>query len=197
MKLKSEAIIGIDLAGKEKNPTGLAVWQNRTVKTCLIYTDKEILKKLTCINPKIVAIDAPLKLPKNGIFRKADKELIKKGYRVFPPGLPAMKKLTLRAVKLHKLITEAGIKTIEVHPTSTRKALGMPTKDWKKIQSILKQIGLSGTLNKHPLTPHEIDAVTAALTGYLHIKGLTESIGDHEEGYIVVPIKRNWREIRL
>ncbi|MEM1564247.1 MAG: DUF429 domain-containing protein [Candidatus Bathyarchaeia archaeon] len=195
--MKSEAIIGIDLAGKEKNPTGLAVWQNRTVKTCLIYTDKEILKKLTCINPKIVAIDAPLKLPKNGIFRKADKELIKKGYRVFPPGLPAMKKLTLRAVKLHKLITEAGIKTIEVHPTSTRKALGMPTKDWKKIQSILKQIGLSGTLNKHPLTPHEIDAVTAALTGYLHIKGLTESIGDHEEGYIVVPIKRNWREIRL
>ena len=197
LKLKGKVIIGIDLAGKEENPTGFAIWQNKTVETCLIYTDKEILEKVFSANPKIVAIDAPLNLPKSGIFRKADKELIKKGYRVFPPGLPAMKKLTLRAIELNRLITERGIQTIEVHPTSTRKALGMPTKDWEKIQNILKSVGLAGSLSEHRLTPHEIDAITAALTGYLHMEGLTESVGDHEEGYIIVPIKQDWREIKL
>jgi len=197
LKLEDKVIIGIDLAGKEENPTGLALWQNKNVETCLIYTNNEILEKVFSTNPKIVAIDAPLKLPKSGIFRKADKELIKKGYRVFPPGLPAMKKLTLRAIELNRLITERGIQTIEVHPASTRKALDMPTKDWKTIQSILKSIGLAGSLSKHMLTPHEIDAVTAALTGYLYMEGLTEFVGDHEEGYVVVPIKQNWRKIRL
>jgi predicted nuclease with RNAse H fold len=197
LKLKGKVIIGIDLAGKEENPTGFAIWRNTNVETCLIYTNKEILDKVVQANPKIVAIDAPLNLPKNGIFRKADKELIKKGYRIFPPGLPAMKKLTLRAIELNRLITEVGIQTIEVHPTSTRKALGMPTKDWEKIQNILKSIGLAGPLSEHRLTPHEIDAITAALTGYLHMEGLTESVGDHEEGYIIVPIKQDWREIRL
>ncbi|MEM3616748.1 MAG: DUF429 domain-containing protein [Candidatus Bathyarchaeia archaeon] len=195
--MENRIIIGIDLAGKEENPTGLAIWQNKSVETYLIYTDKDILEIVTRTNPKIVAIDAPLKLPKSGIFRKADKELIKKGYRVFPPGLPAMKTLTLRAIKLNRLIMEMGIQTIEVHPTSTRKALGMPTKDWETIQSILKRIGLAGSLYQRKLAPHEIDAVTAALAGYLCMEGLTESIGDCEEGYIMVPIKRDWREIRL
>jgi len=197
LKLKGKVIIGIDLAGKEENPTGLAILRNKTVETCLIYTNKEILGKVVQTNPKIVAIDAPLKLPKSGIFRNADKILIKKGYRVFPPGLPAMKKLTLRAIELNKLITERSIQTIEVHPTSTRKALGMPTKDWKTIQNILKCMGLEGSLDQYTLTPHEIDAITAALTGYLHIEELTEVVGDCEEGYIVVPIKQNWRRIRL
>ncbi|MEM3612229.1 MAG: DUF429 domain-containing protein [Candidatus Bathyarchaeia archaeon] len=195
--MEKKVIIGIDLASKEENPTGLAIWRNKSVETCLIYTDKEILENVARANPKIVAIDAPLKLPKSGIFRKADKELIKKGYRVFPPGLPAMKTLTLRAIRLNRLIIEMDVQTIEVHPTSTRKALGMPAKDWKTIQNILNSIGLFVSPSQRALTLHEIDAVTAALTGYLHLEGLTESVGDHEEGFIVIPIKRDWREIRL
>ncbi|MEM1539860.1 MAG: DUF429 domain-containing protein [Candidatus Bathyarchaeia archaeon] len=195
--MENKVIMGIDLAGKEENPTGLAVLRGKSVETCLIYTDKEILENVTRTNPKIVAIDAPLTRPKSGIFRKADKELIKKGYRIFPPGLPAMKTLTLRAIRLNKLITELGAQTIEVHPTSTRKALGMPAKDWKTIQNILNRIGLAGSISQRTLAPHEIDAVTAALTGYFYMKSLTESVGDHEEGFIVVPIKLDWREIRI
>jgi predicted nuclease with RNAse H fold len=197
LRLKGKVIIGIDLAGKEENPTGLAILESKSVKTCLIYTNSEILENITRENPKIVAIDAPLKLPKSGIFRKADKELIKKGYRVFPPGLPAMKTLTLRAIKLNRLITRRGIQTIEVHPTSTRKALNMPAKDWKEIQGILKRIGLKGSLNERMLAPHELDAVTAALTGYLHMRDLTETLGDRKEGFIIIPIRQDWRRIKL
>ena len=196
LKLTKENLIGIDLAGKPKNPTGIALWKQKRVKVQFVYTDDEILAYVKNFKPSVVAIDAPLKLPKSGILRKADGEMIKMGYGVFPPTLPAMKTLTLRAIKLNELIKEA-FKTIEVHPTSTRKALGMPLKDWGKIQTILKSIGLKGDIQVRALTPHEIDAVTAALTAHLHIKGQTEEFGDEEEGFIIVPKRQNWRKLKL
>jgi len=197
LKLKNKVIIGIDLAGKSENPTGWALWKNKTVETSLIYTDNEILKGVTRSKPAMIAIDAPFNLPKEGILRKADREMIKKGYRVFPPGLPAMRKLTARAMQLNKLITEKGYKTIEVHPTSTRKALNIPLKDWRRIQTILDHIGVGGTLKMHTLTSHELDAITAALTAYLYTQSKTEAIGDEEEGYIVIPKKQDWRTLQI
>jgi hypothetical protein len=197
LKLTTENLIGIDLAGKPENPTGVAFLKQKIVKTCLVHTDNEILTSIKNFEPSIVAIDAPLKLPKMEILRKTDREMIKRGYRVFPPMLPAMKMLTIRAIKLTKLITEEGYKTIEVHPTSTRKALNMPPKDWGKIQTILKSIGLEGDLQVRTLTPHEIDAITSALTAYLYMKGKAEVIGDEEEGFIIVPKKHDWRALKL
>ncbi|MGQ9507446.1 MAG: DUF429 domain-containing protein [Candidatus Bathycorpusculaceae bacterium] len=195
--MKASSIIGIDLAGSPKNPTGWALWKNTVVKTSLVYTDKEILEGILSNNPSIIAIDAPLRLPKKGILRKADKEMIKGGYRVFPLGLPAMKKLTLRAIKINTLILEKGYKTIEVHPTSTRKALSMPLKEWEKIQKILKSMGIKGDVQTRTLTSHEIDAITAALTAYLHIQDQTEAIGDEEEGFIIMPKKVDWRTLKV
>jgi len=197
LKLKKEVVIGIDLAGKPENPTGCALWENKKVKTNLIYTDREILEGITRSKPEIIAIDAPFNLPKSGMLRKADKEMIRKGYRVFPPSLPAMKRLTVRTMTLNKLIAESGHKTIEVHPTSTRKALNMPSKDWGKIQTILERIGLEGDLKARGLTSHEIDAVTAALTAHLHMQNKTEALGDEREGYIIVPKKQDWRTLQI
>jgi predicted nuclease with RNAse H fold len=105
-----------------------------------------------------------------------------------------MKTLTLRAIKLNRLIEENAYKTIEVHPTSTRKALQMPLKDWKTIQETLKTLGLKGEIERRPLATHEIDAVTAALTATLHLAKQTEQVGD-EKACIIVPQKRNWRTL--
>jgi len=196
-KLKSKVIIGIDLVGKPKNPTGWALWEHKKVNTSMLYMDKEILEGIAHSNPAIIGIDAPFSLPKRGILRKADREMIGRGYRVFPPGLPAMKKLTARAIKLNKLIGQKGYKTIEVHPTSTRKALNMPLKDWQKIQTILESMGLEGDFKARALKAHEIDAVTAALTAYLYMKNQTEAIGDEEEGYIIVPKKQDWSAFQI
>jgi len=197
LELKRNITIGIDLAGKPENPTGLAILDNRKVKTSLVYTNNQIMESITQSEPTLIAIDAPFSLPKKGILRKADKEMIKNGYRVFPPSLAAMKELTLRAIKLNKLAKVKGLKTIEVHPTSTRKALGMPLKEWKKIQTILMQIGLEGDLSKRVLTSHEIDAVTAALTAYLYTENRTKALGDGEEGYIIIPTQQDWRKLRV
>lgn len=197
LQLRKEIIIGIDLAGKPENSTGWALWKGRAVKASVLYKDNELLEGVVQSKPAIIAIDAPLRLPKSGILRKADKEMIKKGYRVFPPCLPAMKMLALRGMRINKLIAERGYKTIEVHPTSTRKALSMPSKDWKKIQATLKDIGLEGDLKVRTLTPHEIDAITSALTAYLHLQNQTEAIGDAEEGYIIIPKKQDWRTLEI
>ncbi|RLI47072.1 hypothetical protein DRO69_01595 [Candidatus Bathyarchaeota archaeon] len=190
-------IVGIDLAGKATNPTGWAMLRNKTIFTCHLYHDEEILNHTINCDPKIIAIDAPLSMPKKAVMRKADKEMQKQGYPVFPPQFPAMEKLTLRAIRIVKELRRKGFKVIEVHPTSTRKALKMPTKDWEKIQTIFLQMGLDGDWKTHALTPHEIDAVTAALTGHLYIEGKTELIGDEKEGYIIVPSKRDWRKLQL
>jgi predicted nuclease with RNAse H fold len=96
---------------------------------------------------------------------------------------------------LNRLIEEKRYKTIEVHPTSTRKALQMPLKDWKAIQERLKTLGLKGEVETRPLATHEIDAVTAALTAVLHLKSKTERVGDEKKGYITVPKKRDWRTL--
>ena len=194
LEFKDKCVIGIDLATSNRNPTEWATLKNKNVKTQLLYTDNEIVENTLKSHPEFIAIDAPLSLPKNGeFFRKTDEEMIRKGYRVLPPNFPAMKKLTLRAISLNKLIEEKTYKAIEVHPTSTRKALEMPPKDWKAIQETLKNLGLKGEIETRPLTKHEIDAVTAALTAVLHLQGQTELIGDDKEGYTIVPKKRNWK----
>jgi predicted nuclease with RNAse H fold len=195
--LKNKVIIGIDLAGKPKNLTGWALWKSKKVETSLLHTNEEILEGITHSDPTIIAIDAPFSLPKKGILRIADREMIRRGYRVFPPCLPAMKTLTLRAIKLNKLMVKKGYRTIEVHPTSTRKALNMPLKDWRKIQTTLETIGLEGDLKLRALKCHEIDAVTAALTAYLHMKNQAEAIGDGEEGYIIIPKEKDWRTLQI
>jgi hypothetical protein len=196
LELKAKVRIGIDLAGKPENPTGWATWENKKVKTSLLYTDNQIIEAIDQSKPEIIAVDAPFSLPKKGILRKADREMVKNGYRVFPPMLPAMKMLTMRAMKLNRLITKKGFKTIEVHPTSTCKALSIPPKDWGKIQTALTQIDLEGDPKVRTLTSHEIDAVIAALTAHLYIRNQTEALGDEEEGYIIVPKKQDWRTLQ-
>jgi predicted nuclease with RNAse H fold len=195
--MQRNIIVGIDLAGVATNPTGWALLKNKAISTYHLYHDEEILKRSTDCRPHLIAVDAPLSLPKKDILRKADRDMYKRGYPVFPPRFPAMEKLTLRAIRMVQEITRRGINVIEVHPTSTRKALKMPTKDWKKIQTIFLRIGLEGDLKTRALTAHEIDAVTATLTGHLHLQGKTELIGDEEEGYIVVPTEGDWRRLQL
>jgi len=188
---------GLDLACQQTNSTGFATLKNKKLFTCHLYKTDEIIKAVTIFNPKIIAIDAPLSLPKKGNMRNADKLMNKKGYRVFPPLIPTMKKLTLRAAKIKETLERKNYQIIEVHPTSTCKALHLPKKDWGKIQEALQQMGFRGELTTRKLSPHEIDAAIAALTAYLHLQGKTELIGDKEEGYIIVPQRKHWSKLRI
>lgn len=188
---------GLDLAAVETNLSGFAVIRGKTVHACQLHSLNEALKTVVAAKPRIVAVDAPLSLPKQGTMRAADRAMNSRGYRVFPPLLPAMKKLAERAIKLKTMLEQNRLPVIEVHPTSSRKALQLPAKDWRKIQDALRQMSFEGDPATRTLSPHEIDAVTAALTGCLHLKNGTELIGDAAEGYIVVPKRQSWRQLKI
>jgi predicted nuclease with RNAse H fold len=190
-------LVGIDLAATTLNPTGWAALKGKVITVCQLFSDEEIVNKTLECTPSLIAIDAPLSFPINkGLTRKTDREMQKRGYRVLPPRFRTMEKLTMRATKLAQKIRLKGRSIIEVHPTSTRKALKMPTKEWPVIQEIFVSMGFGGDVKTRALTPHEIDAVTAAFTGYMHLRQKTELLGDRREGYIVVPIQIDWRLLK-
>ena len=71
----------------------------------------------------------------------------------------------------------------------------MPLKNWTRIQEIFLEMNLRGEWMNRALTPHEIDAITSAITALLYACGRAEMLGDSHEGYIIVPFPSDWREI--
>lgn len=197
-----KAIVGIDLAGNPKNPTGFAaIKPSLTVEVCLVFNNEDIIKKVERTDPSLVAIDAPLTLPKGRCcfklscncktrganLRVADREMIKLGYRVFPPAFGGMRTLTMRGIELSKILHTKNFKVIEVHPRSSKLALKLPIENSQKLQNKLTKLGLKGEILKRKLSDDELDAIIAALTGYLNLKNQTETIGEPDEGQIIIP----------
>jgi hypothetical protein len=179
-------VIGLDLAGLPSNPTGFALLSNRKFKTSLAHLDEEILGLCERKKPALVAIDAPLSLPITGNLRRADRLLIERGFRVFPPTFATMKALTARGIRLANELRAKGTKVIEIHPrTSGLIMFGSP--DRRTWISELKKLGWE--VNSE-VSEHEVDAVIAALTGLFHLRGRTEEVGSQAEGTIVVPLGR-------
>ena len=101
LQLAAECIIGLDLAGLVKNPSGVAVLTEKNVQASLVHSDSEILEIIEEHKPVLVAIDAPLNEPKR-FLRTVDRQMLRCGYKVFPPNFMHMRQLTLRAVHLNR-----------------------------------------------------------------------------------------------
>jgi predicted nuclease with RNAse H fold len=119
------SIVGLDLAGVESRPTGFCLLKDMCVETCLVYTDKEIIDKTVRSHPKIVAVDAPLCLPPgrktieertNIHLRESDRELLKKGIKLFPITLGPMRKLTVRGIDIKNVLEAKKLAVIEAYP---------------------------------------------------------------------------------
>ena len=190
-------VIGIDLAGSEKRNTGICVLnENFETKCFVVHTNKEILELVEKFKPDLIAIDAPLSLPKGRKsldrkekihFRECDRKLLELGIKFFPITLGPMRMLTRRGIKLRKILEKKGYKVIEVYPGATQDILKIARKNvsLRKLRNGLKKLGIK--IEKRKLTHDELDAITAAFTGYLHLKGKTISLGDEKEGVIVIP----------
>jgi hypothetical protein len=180
-------VIGIDLAGKENNPSGFAVLSQRRLQTKLVYSDNEIISSCLRVYPKLIAIDAPLSTPVKGNLRDSDLTLIKRGLRVLPPTLLGMRRLTERGVEITKKLREKGLQIIEIHPR-TSGIIIFKTASRKKWVEKLRE---SGFKLKDVENEHEIDAILAAVTAQLHLHGKTEMVGKKEEGIIVIPLPKS------
>ena len=176
-------VIGVDLAGHPTNPSGLALLSDHKISTRLVYSDKEIVELCTRERPTLVAIDAPLSLPRRGNLRTADGELIRRGLRVFPPTFAGMLSLTERGISLATGLRTKNLQVIEIHPR-TSGVLLFKTPDRRRWMIKLKEKGVK---LKESTSEHEIDAAMAALTGALYLQEKTEEVGEAEEGTIVIP----------
>lgn len=196
MKHSNKIVIGIDLAGSEKRPTGICILIGDRINTSILYTDEEILNEVEKYKGALIAVDAPLTLPKGRKsidqrcdihFRECDRELLRRRIKFFPITLGPMRSLTKRGMKLKKELENRGFEVIEVYPGGAQDILGIPrkSKGKEKLLEGLKKLGLKGF--KKDMTDHELDAVTAAYVGKLYLEGNYEAYGDPKEGLIIMP----------
>jgi predicted nuclease with RNAse H fold len=190
-------VIGIDLAGSKNRNTGICVMNEKLEAKCfVVHEDKEILEIVEKFKPDLIAIDAPLSLPKGRRslrkkekihFRECDRKLLELGIKFFPITLGPMRMLTRRGIKLRKTLERKGYKVIEVYPGATQDILKIARKSvsLKKLREGLEKLGIK--IEKRKLTHDELDAITAAYTAFLHLRGKTLTLGNEEEGTIVIP----------
>jgi predicted nuclease with RNAse H fold len=201
-------VIGIDLAGSERRNTGICILnENLDAKCFVVHKDEEILDLIEKFKQDLIAIDAPLSLPKGRKsldrrekihFRECDKKLFELGIKFFPITLGPMRMLTKRGIKLRKILEKNGYKVIEVYPGATQDILKIARKNvsLEKLRKGLEKLGIK--IEKRELTHDELDAITAAFTGYLHLKGMSLSLGNEKEGVIIVPkiIGKNFTRVK-
>lgn len=199
--------IGIDLRSGPRYPTGLAVldasW--RVVELAAVRTDEQILDAIERWNPQLIAIDAPLGLPegrcctdptcecaRHGIMREVDRVCAAAGYRPFPTLLPSMVRLTERGIALYETLASSGQQVVEVYPGMAQDVLQIPRKGRgvDLLRRGLKRAGIRGIPRKRRVSHDELDAITCALVGQLHLAGASESMGPGIPVPLVLPARQ-------
>lgn len=169
-------ILGIDLAGKDGNPTGFCLILGDIVLSIGIFrTLKALLEYLNILRPSLVAIDAPLSFPSNKHFRDCD--LLLKRFRLspLPINMPSMAALVRRAITITRFLDSMGIKYIETFPAGSIRFLGFKRKPRshseraKFFRKILKMFGLASNIDYSRLTKDEFDAFICAISGYAYV----------------------------
>jgi hypothetical protein len=202
------AILGIDLAGVEHRETGVAVMRaGRLVRLTTLGSDVEVVRFVLRHGRRAtVAINAPLTRPLGRCCldddcpcrhdpgtrsRLLERELARMGIPALATAL--IKVLARRGARLAMALRVAGIDPIEVYPFATLKLLGLP---WERKKTREGRVRIHDGLRPlvpgldHPeATEHEIDAVVCALTARLWREGRTRSVGQAEDGFMVVPIR--------
>jgi len=200
MRRGSEKVVGLDLAGSEKRPSGLCILEGRRAEVSLVYTDEDILRAIRK-DVKAVAIDAPLSLPRGRCclrddcpcarkahFRACDLDLRRMKIRFFPITLGPMRKLTLRGISLKERLQARGLRVFETYPGAAQDLWGMPRqKNLPGLKKALKRFRLGGNWLRPKVTKDELDALTCALVAREDLNGKTMAIGDPEEGLMILP----------
>lgn len=196
--------IGIDLAGSQKRPTGICVLdENMNAKTFIVYSDDDIIKVISDTKPLVIAIDAPLFLPKGRRslkerepihLRSCDRELLKMGIKFFPITLGPMRMLTERGIRLRLTLEGLGYKVIETYPGAAQDILGIPRKkDLIGLKSGLIKIGIK--MYKNDLSNDELDAITCALVAKMYFENKYTALGVSDEGFMILPPIKNMKRI--
>lgn len=198
---KPLVVVGVDLAGSPRRPTGMCVLRGTKAQTHIAFTDEEILNAIDQARPDIVPIDAPLSLPRGRTtiddrsgehFRECNHELRRRGIRFFPVTLGPMRMLTERGLALRAKIEKMGYRAVECYPGGAQDVWGIPRqhRDLHGLRRGLEKLGVRGLTEA--MTGDELDAVTAALVGRWFLLGKGEMLGG-EAGILMPMVDRKSR----
>jgi len=193
--------VGVDLAGAVTRPTGVCIIDQRLRVHCSIeHSDADILNVVRKSGTRIVAIDAPLALPRGrhclgehcrgrAHFRACDRALTRMRIKFFPITLGPMRVLTARGIRLAKALKRSRIESVETFPGATQDLLGIPRKqhDLRGLQEGLRRLGCSGDIDDASLTGDELDAISCALVAKQYDEGRYLAIGDPSEIMMILP----------
>jgi hypothetical protein len=192
--------VGVDLAGSVTRPTGVCVIDHKLRVRCSIeHSDHDILAVIQKSGTRIVAVDAPLALPRGrhclgehcrgrAHFRACDKILTRMRIKFFPITIGPMRVLTARGIRLAKKLQRLQVETVETYPGASQDLLGIPRKqhDLRGLQEGLKRLGCLGDIEKD-LTGDELDAISCALVAKQYGEGHYLAIGDPSEIMMILP----------
>jgi len=186
---KIPRIVGIDLSGSKKRPSGWCLLEGEVAITKRLFSDAEIIKETIASRPDIISIDSPLSIPENGIMRQCERILRKRGINVYPPMIASMQDLTLRGISLAGYFRGLSIPAIESYPGAAQDILGIPRKraDRELLARGLERFGVKGDFIKNPVSDDELDAITSAVVGAFFLSEKAEAIGNKKEGYLIIP----------
>ena len=199
-RIPQACVLGLDLAGSPRRPTGFCGLRGRRVRIGHAFGDEDLLGLVEATCPQLVAIDAPLALPAGRCclsntcscagtthFRVSDLELRRLGIRFFPMTLGPMRQLTMRGMHLKDVLEAQGLTVIETYPGGAQDLWGIPRqRDVAGLRRGLARFRLQG-LGHAEASPHMLDAVTCALVGQLYLAGKAWSIGSAEEALMILP----------
>jgi predicted nuclease with RNAse H fold len=169
------------------------------VTTSLPCSDAEIVQATIAAKPGVIAIDAPLALPRGREslalrsaihLRECDRELIRMRIKFFPLTIGPMRQLTERGMWLKATLENLGLAVIETYPGAAQDILGVPRKKKKgeglnELREGLRLAGVKG-LNE-AMNDDELDAVTCALVGIMYLRGEHQAIGAPDEILMILP----------
>ncbi len=174
-------VAGLDPAGSEKRPSGLAVIHgNSLIYISRLYSDREIIGVVREYMPTVIAIDSPLSHTIHG-YREVDRVMKRLGYRVLPPSWPSMRMLVTRSLRLVDAFLSMGISVIETHPLSALKSSGC--RDWVELAKKL----LHGFTIDRRLSRDEIDALVAALVAKTYVDGVAKAVSARDGVIYLLP----------
>lgn len=204
-------VVGIDLTGSEKRPSGWCLLTDDGSSTQRLHGDLDLVRETVCARPHVVSIDSPLSLPYGrtrpadddpardefGITRECERILRGRGIHVYPALILNMQGLTARGIRLAARFRRIGIPVIESYPGAAQDILGIPRKK-KGVEHLTRALldfGVRGPIRSVKLSHDELDAITAALVGLFFWTGRFEAMGSHREGFLIVPdLSRSTRD---
>ena len=186
-------VIGIDLTGSEKRPSGWCLLSGHEAKTARINSDDELIALSIAAGPHLISIDSPLSLPSGricvedsdpgraqfGIIRYCERVLKRRGVNVYPALLPSMQRLTARGIALAERFRKLGLPVIESYPGAAQDIMRIPRKrkGLEYLEQGLKEFGVTGDYCGGSVSHDELDAITSAIVGVFFWASKAERIG--------------------